>query len=129
MYEYITIVDATRLDSIGYTMVAHTNVIFIYVHVHLKRKDPIGLMQSNCVFRDATATAQQKIGWYNCTQLPKALMYARPVLIGDTTWRVVFRVYVCCRHRVNGRNWSYTKSGCRRYSVVDAIFFRCDEAH
>lgn len=78
-------------------------------------KDLCGILSSNGVMREATNTADHKVGWYHSTNFQTARWYAGQMELGRGFWQPVLQIKSKCWNRC--RSWGYTKKSCKRYSV------------
>ena len=91
-----------------------------------------GLLSSNGVLLPATRTSRGKQGWYSfpadgaSSSFRRALQYSRPHPLGRCMCRVVLKVAAECYNTVPGTDWHYTKTACRRYSIIEAYVVSAD---
>jgi len=78
-------------------------------------KDLYGILASNGVLTEAINTADYKMGWYHSTNFKTAIWYADQVRMGRSSWKPVLKVKTKCWNRC--RDWGYTKTLCKRYSI------------
>jgi hypothetical protein len=92
----------------------------------------INILAENGVMRDATNIISGCEGWYHSEQFAICLGYARPTMVGNFSYRIVFEAHVrcanCCKRSNKRRNtkWQFTQSGCMRYSLLAAYFVPSD---